>query len=122
MKLMGSHPSNQWRVDGRTADLSRAVRKPVRPVALAAEPQSLIGDANRSALVVVDMQNDVCCKGGYLDYRGRDIFGREPVPRARHRRRTVSQRRGVRRALWCWLSPERGSLVPVVVPHGWNSG
>ncbi|MBP7658680.1 MAG: isochorismatase family protein [Burkholderiaceae bacterium] len=73
MKPMGSHPSNQWRVDGRTADLSRAVRKPVRPVALAAEPQSLIVDANRSALVVVDMQNDFCCKGGYLDYRGIDI-------------------------------------------------
>jgi len=73
MKPMGSHPSNQWQVDARTADLSRAVRKPVRQVALAAEPQSLIVDANRSALVVVDMQNDFCCKGGYLDYRGIDI-------------------------------------------------
>ncbi len=38
-----------------------------------AEPQSVVVDANRCALVVVDMQNDFCSKGGYLDHRGIDI-------------------------------------------------
>jgi nicotinamidase-related amidase len=73
MKAMGSHPANRWRVDGARADLSRADRRPVRAVSLAAEPQNVVVDANRSALVVVDMQNDFCAKGGYLDYRGIDI-------------------------------------------------
>jgi nicotinamidase-related amidase len=73
MKPMGSHPANRWRVNGASADLSRAERRTVRPVALAAQPQSVVVDAHRSALVVVDMQNDFCAKGGYLDYRGIDI-------------------------------------------------
>lgn len=73
MKAMGSHAANRWRVDAAHADLSRPARAPLRRVAIAAEPQSVVVDANRSALVVVDMQNDFCAKGGYLDYRGIDI-------------------------------------------------
>ena len=73
LKPMGSHAANRWRVTGTHADLSRAERQAVRAVAVAAEPQSVVIDANRSALVVVDMQNDFCAKGGYLDYRGIDI-------------------------------------------------
>lgn len=73
MKAMGSHPSNQWKVNADTVDLTRTPKRPVRPLPVAAQPQSVIVDANRSALVVVDMQNDFCAKGGYLDYRGIDI-------------------------------------------------
>ncbi len=73
MQSMGSHPANRWRVNGTQADLSRADRRPVRPIALAAEPQSVVVDAHRSALVIVDMQNDFCARGGYLDHRGIDI-------------------------------------------------
>lgn len=73
MKPMGSHVDNRWRVDERSVDLSRAEQRPVRPVRVDAQPQSVVVDANRSALVVVDMQNDFCSKGGYLDYRGIDI-------------------------------------------------
>lgn len=73
MKNMGSCAANRWRVSAGMVDLSRAERRAVCAVALAAEPQSVVIDANRSALVVVDMQNDFCSKGGYLDYRGIDI-------------------------------------------------
>lgn len=73
MIAMGCHLHNLWRVDARTADLSRADRRPPRKVALDAEPQSVTIDAHRSALIVVDMQNDFCSKGGYLDYRGIDV-------------------------------------------------
>lgn len=72
MKPMGSHIANQWRVDGSTADLTRAARAAPRPVSVDAEPQRIVVDASRSALVVVDMQNDFCSAGGYLDYRGID--------------------------------------------------
>jgi nicotinamidase-related amidase len=71
---MGSHGANRWRVSATHCDLTRAAeRRPVRPVEIAAEPQTVTVDANRSALVVVDMQNDFCAKGGYLDHRGIDI-------------------------------------------------
>ena len=73
MKPMGSHLANRWRMSATHCDLTRAERRPVRPVELAAEPQAVTVDANRSALIVVDMQNDFCAKGGYLDYRGIDI-------------------------------------------------
>jgi len=74
MKPMGSHAANRWRVSESHCDLTRAAeRKPVRAVEVAAEPQAVTVDANRSALIVVDMQNDFCAKGGYLDHRGIDI-------------------------------------------------
>ncbi len=73
MKPMGSHAGNRWLVSERRVDLSRADPRPVRPIDVEAQPQALTLDANRSALVVVDMQNDFCSPGGYLDYRGIDI-------------------------------------------------
>lgn len=73
MKPMGSHPGNRWLVSRTKVDLSRADQRPVRAIDVDAQPQALTIDANRSALVVVDMQNDFCSKGGYLDHRGIDI-------------------------------------------------
>jgi nicotinamidase-related amidase len=76
---MGSAPGNRWRVGARTVDLVRAPHEP-RPVRLAAQPQDLVLDLGRSAFVVVDMQNDFCSKGGYLDSRGVDYtLDRKPI-------------------------------------------
>ena len=76
---MGSAPGNRWRVGARTVDLVRAPHEP-RPVRLAAQPQDLVIDLARSAFVVVDMQNDFCSKGGYLDARGVDYtLDRKPI-------------------------------------------
>ncbi|UUX97188.1 cysteine hydrolase family protein [Aquabacterium sp. J223] len=73
MHVLGAHAANRWRVDATRCDLSRAERLPVRPVALDAQPQHVVIDAHRSALVIVDMQNDFCSEGGYLHHRGIDI-------------------------------------------------
>ena len=79
LRPMGSARGNQWRVGPETADLVRAPREP-KPVSIAAEPQNLVVDLARSAFVVVDMQNDFCAKGGYLDYRGVDYTpDRKPI-------------------------------------------
>jgi len=80
MKPMGSHAGNRWLVSEHKVDLSRSGGRPVRAVDVDALPQAVTIDANRSALVVVDMQNDFCSKGGYLDYRGIDIMpDRAPI-------------------------------------------
>lgn len=79
-KPMGSHPANRWLVSKDEVDMSRAERRPVRKVRIRARPQRVVFDANKAALIVVDMQNDFCAKGGYLDYRGIDVTpDRKPI-------------------------------------------
>jgi nicotinamidase-related amidase len=70
---MGATAAHRWLVNADTVDLSRATPHVVRAVTIAAEPQRVVFDARKSALVIVDMQNDFCAAGGYLDYRGVDF-------------------------------------------------
>src|SRR5215207_7707139 len=78
-RAMGSARHNQWRVGKSSVSLLRAPVEPKR-LAIDAEPQNLVLDLARSAFVVVDMQNDFCSKGGFLDYRGVDITpDRRPI-------------------------------------------
>lgn len=76
---MGSAPANRWNVSDTVVDLVREPLPP-RPLRIAAEPQDVIIDRSRTALVVVDMQNDFCSPGGYLDHRGVDYrLDRKPI-------------------------------------------
>ncbi len=76
---MGAAPGQSWLVSHDTVDMTR--RAPaVRPLTIAAEPQNIVVDANKCALLIVDMQNDFCCVGGWLDFRGIDISpNRKPI-------------------------------------------
>jgi len=71
---LGSAPCNRWQVSAEHADL---VRPPVaaRPVSLDAAPQGLRIDLARTAVLVVDMQNDFCSPGGWLASIGVDVSG-----------------------------------------------
>ena len=62
---LGSARGNQWHVSAANAVLTR-VHRPIRPVRFEAQPQSLTVDLARSALVVIDMQNDFCHPDGWL--------------------------------------------------------
>ncbi len=64
--VMGTSPSQAWLVTPDAVDMTRPA-PPVRPLAVAAEPQNITVDAAKSALLIVDMQNDFCTKGGWLD-------------------------------------------------------
>jgi ureidoacrylate peracid hydrolase len=70
--LLGSSPTNQWRVSETHADLVRAPR-PATPIDIAAMPQSLRLDLAQTAMVVIDMQNDFCTGGGWLHHIGVDV-------------------------------------------------
>lgn len=77
--LMGQDPSQGWLVTPEHVDMTRPPR-PVRPLHLDAEPQSVTIDANKTALLIVDMQNDFCTEGGWLHSRGIDISpNRRPI-------------------------------------------
>jgi len=77
--LMGLDPSQGWLVKPDSVDMTRPA-KPLRALAIPAEPQSIVIDASKTALLVVDMQNDFCTEGGWLHSRGIDITpNRKPI-------------------------------------------
>ncbi len=72
-------PRNAWRVGERGVDAVRALR-PARPLELAAAPKPIVIDAARTAMVVIDMQNDFCTPGGWLSSIGVDVgAARTPI-------------------------------------------
>ena len=71
---------NSWEVDEDTVDLVRPALPP-RPCAIAAQPQNIVVDLNRTGVIVVDMQNDFCAAGGWFDAKGSEIEPmRRPIP------------------------------------------
>ena len=76
---LGAAPANRWRVTGRSANLVRPARVP-HPVSFDAMPQSLTVDIARSAIIVIDMQNDFCHPDGWLSGIGVDVSpARTPI-------------------------------------------
>jgi nicotinamidase-related amidase len=76
---LGSTPANRWRVADELVDMTREPVPP-RTLALPAAPQNIVVDVNRTAMIVIDMQNDFCSKGGWLDHLGVDVNpARRPI-------------------------------------------
>ena len=61
-----------WKVSPSHVDLSMPAKEPL-PATIAAEPQNITIDLARSAMIVVDMQNDFCAPGGWVDWLGADL-------------------------------------------------
>lgn len=74
LRPIGPNGRNQWRVDEGMADLVRP-NLPSMPVDIDANPKRARVDAARSALIVVDMQNDFCHTDGWLAGIGVDVAG-----------------------------------------------
>ena len=72
MFQLGSAPHNRWTVSAGHADLVRPPR-PARPIRVEAMPKPLTFDLARTAIIVIDMQNDFCTPGGWLDHIGVDV-------------------------------------------------
>lgn len=76
---LGSSQRNQWQVSSVQCDLVRASRA-TKPLAIFALPQNIVIDMARTALVVIDMQNDFCHPQGWLASIGVDTsLARKPV-------------------------------------------
>jgi nicotinamidase-related amidase len=76
---LGSAPANRWRAGAKSVSTIREAPKP-RPLAFAAQPQALTVDAARSAMIVIDMQNDFCHPDGWLAHIGVDVNpARKPI-------------------------------------------
>jgi nicotinamidase-related amidase len=76
---LGSAPGNQWHVSTTRADL---VRTPIeaRPITVETENRTVTFDLARTAIIVIDMQNDFCHPNGWLAHVGVDVTpARRPI-------------------------------------------
>jgi nicotinamidase-related amidase len=72
-------PPNAWNVDATSADLTRPPLDP-QPITLKTETKTLRLDLAKSALLVIDMQNDFCHPDGWLAHIGVDVSpARTPI-------------------------------------------
>jgi nicotinamidase-related amidase len=112
---------NAWTLDEAGISL---VRKPVppRPVRFEAQPQPIEIDSARSAVVVIDMQNDFCHPEGWFAQKGLGIrAARKPIPVLQ---RLLPAWRGAGGAV-VWLNwgirPDRLNLSPTIQFKGKRS-
>ena len=70
-----------WTASGREVDMTMPLAKPV-PLRIAAAPQNVTIDLKRSAMVVIDMQNDFCTEGGWVDSSRRRLHARPQAHQA----------------------------------------
>ncbi len=117
----GPAAHNAWTLEGDTVSLVRAPKRP-RPVPLPALPQSIEFDLARTALVVIDMQNDFCHPQGWFAQKGIDIKPcRKPIP-------TLAQllpawRKAGGAVVWCnWgIRADKRNLSPTIQFKGKRS-
>ncbi|WP_328969547.1 cysteine hydrolase family protein [Streptomyces sp. NBC_00239] len=94
---LGPTPRNTWHASATDADLRRPAA-PGHPVTVPAAPQRLTLDLARTALLVIDMQNDFCSPDGWLASIGLDVSGAA----------------GLTRSIAALLPPLRAAGVPVI--------
>jgi nicotinamidase-related amidase len=79
LKPLGSAPVYKWLVDPGHVNMAMEPPPPV-PVTIHAEPQIVTADLRRMAMVIIDMQNDFCARGGWVDHLGVDYTpDRKPI-------------------------------------------
>lgn len=123
---LGARPGNQWQVDAGTLDMTRPAR-PVRRARIAATPQAIELDLAKTAMVVIDMQNDFCHPDGWLASIGVDVSGaRRPIAPLS---RLLPRLRGADVPV-VWVNwgnrPDRANLSPALLhvynPDGRSTG
>jgi nicotinamidase-related amidase len=78
LRTLGKGP-NAWQVNQAIADITR-LQKPPQPVILATETKTLHLDLAKTAILVIDMQNDFCHPDGWLAHIGVDVTpARQPI-------------------------------------------
>lgn len=68
---LGVGEATQWWATAREVDMTTRPVDPV-PIRLPTEPQLVTIDLKQTAMVIIDMQNDFCAKGGWVDHIGGD--------------------------------------------------
>jgi nicotinamidase-related amidase len=119
LRPLGSSATNRWQVSETRANLVRPAIA-ARPISVQADGKLVTIDLARTAIVIVDMQNDFCHPAGWLAHIGVDVApARAPIaPLAR----LLPTLRAVGVAV-IWLNwgnrPDRLNLSPALL-HVYN--
>jgi ureidoacrylate peracid hydrolase len=117
---------NLWSLSPGHADLRRAER-PQRTLGVSAESSDVTIDLSRTAMIVVDMQNDFVTEGGWLHHVGVDVSGATGAVTALNRGLPVLRSAQVP-VIWLnWGNrPDKANLPPGVLhvydPNGEGGG
>ena len=114
----GPTPASTWTVHDDHVSLVRAAPAP-RPLDVVAEPEAVEIDLARTAVIVIDMQNDFCHAQGWFGCKGIDVTPmRKPI--AAITRLTTALRSAGARVLWLnWgIRADRANLPPSVLYRG----
>jgi nicotinamidase-related amidase len=68
---LGIGKTYRWWATETEVDMAMPAPPPV-PVTIACAPQNVTVDLRRTAIIIIDMQNDFCAKGGWVDHLGVD--------------------------------------------------
>jgi ureidoacrylate peracid hydrolase len=110
---LGITARNQYRIDGDRVDMTRPAGTH-RTATFAAQPQDIAIDLDRTAIVIVDMQNDFCSHGGWFHTLGVDVAPIHAIyPNIR--RVTDSARAKGLPIIWVGFGtrPDRANLHPI---------
>lgn len=69
---LGIGDTYHWTATPAEVDMSMHAPEP-RRIRIATQPQTVVCDLNRTAIVVIDMQNDFCTRGGWVDHIGGEV-------------------------------------------------
>lgn len=76
---LGLSKATRWQVSASKVDMTRPVPAP-RPLSVMDKERELVVDVNRTAIIVIDMQNDFCHPDGWLASIGVDVSpARAPI-------------------------------------------
>jgi nicotinamidase-related amidase len=119
LRPLGSSVNNRWQVSPTRANLVRP-QVAARPITVQTDGKVLTLDLARTAIVVIDMQNDFCHPGGWLAHIGVDVApARAPI--APLQRLLPALRRHQVPVVWLnWGNrPDRLNLSPALL-HVYN--
>ena len=119
LRPLGSSPRNRWQVGDDRISMVRTPTAP-RPVTIVDNGRAVTFDLARTALIVVDMQNDFCHPEGWLAHIGVDVApARRPIDPLR-RLLPVLRGAGVPVGWLGWGNrPDRLNLSPALL-HVYN--
>jgi nicotinamidase-related amidase len=106
---------NRWQY-GENIDLRRP-ELPSRPVTLKAEPAEITFDTSRTALIAVDLQNDFCTPGGWLDSIGVNVSALTPAIELTERAVAAARSAGIPVVWLNWGNRPDQANIPPGVAH-----
>jgi nicotinamidase-related amidase len=110
---------DRYRLRPGTVDMTRPAPPP-QQAEIAAQPENIVVDLRKSALIVIDMQNDFCSRTGWLGSLGVDLTGIRGIFGPVNAALAAARSRGLP-VLWVnWgVRPDRANL-PAAVRYPFN--